>query len=272
MGFADLFRPKWKHSKATVRAQALRGLATNKHDVLVEVARHDADDSVRRVAVSLLRDPDVLSSIADGDNSEVGTLAAKRATALWAHAAMSAKDANAAKRALHHIDDGKTLANIVDGARKQSVRQAALVRLTDPKVSSDKVLAELARAATDPAIRRQMIEAISDASILRGIAVAGTPRDAAITAIETLSDVEALQAITKKATRKSLRNRAKRRLAQLVPTVPQSEPSGPTQAQHHYATQLRLLAVVESAMVGKAYDLSAEVADATQSWESLEAT
>jgi len=55
MGIADLFRPKWKHSNAAVRAAALRDLDEHDEvDKIAEMARGDADESIRRAAVRKL--------------------------------------------------------------------------------------------------------------------------------------------------------------------------------------------------------------------------
>ncbi|MEM6991977.1 MAG: hypothetical protein AAF721_15820 [Myxococcota bacterium] len=264
MGFVDLFRPKWKHSKASVRAEALRRLPADQHTVLVDAARNDRDEHVRRVAVERLEDPEALLEVARGDASKIGALAEARAVALYVERAVTARDLDVARRALDALSDPKQLARVVDRARDDGVRSLALQRVDDPRV-----LAELARDATDPAVRRQVVQAISDSTILRSLAIGPEPRDTAIAAIERLEDPEALAQVIKKTPRKNLRNRAKRRLAVVAPPPVEPEPAGPTPEQLHYAAQVKLLAVVESAMVGKAYDDPGAVADATEQWAAL---
>ncbi len=102
MGFADLFRPRWKHSDPTVRIQAVQNLdarsawevattdpdssvrkalllATDVHTLLAHAALHDADPGVREVAVRHLAEEMVHSSMfALTDHLQVGMPAAFR--------------------------------------------------------------------------------------------------------------------------------------------------------------------------------------------------
>ena len=68
MGFLDLFRPKWRHSDATVRAEAVRDLDND--DTLKRVAMDDPDPRVRRLALKKLDDPKTLLTLAERDADE----------------------------------------------------------------------------------------------------------------------------------------------------------------------------------------------------------
>ena len=61
MGLLDLFRPRWRHSDAATRLDAISRL-TNEA-VLAGIAREDIDDSVRETAVARIEDPEVLARI-----------------------------------------------------------------------------------------------------------------------------------------------------------------------------------------------------------------
>ena len=64
MGITNLFRPKYRHSDAAVRAEAVRELDSDEVDTLVVVARDDADASVRRIAIEKIDDAGRLVEIA----------------------------------------------------------------------------------------------------------------------------------------------------------------------------------------------------------------
>lgn len=266
MGLVDLFRPKWKHSKAEVRAEALRGLGAGDTEIIAGMARNDADEAVRRVAVEKLEDPELLSSIARDDTSKVGVFAGQRAARLWVDQAATASDVAQAESALARLGDPKLLATVVHRAKAAAVRTAALERLTDTKV-----LADLVREASDAGVRLEVLRRITDVATLRGIAIAGEPREAAFAAIEQLGDVEALEAVVKSARSKNLKNRAKKRLAVLVPAPP-PEPApapAPISPDVLYVEQSRLLAAVERAVTEKAFERADEIAAVGQTWARI---
>jgi len=61
MGFFDLFRPKWKHSLAGVRAEAVRIITDQ--NLLAEIAKTDLSPYVRVAAVRRLIDQALLTRI-----------------------------------------------------------------------------------------------------------------------------------------------------------------------------------------------------------------
>src|SRR6185503_17714120 len=88
MSLLDRFRqPAWKSPDPAVRVDAVRQLGHDQADVLVEVARGDAD--VRRAAVHRLSDVAVLLEIARGDADDDVRAAAGEALA---RAAMTARE------------------------------------------------------------------------------------------------------------------------------------------------------------------------------------
>src|SRR5436190_476760 len=99
MGFADLFRPKHRHSDIRVRSEHVRSLGRDDHAVLEQVARTDRDPAVRKIAIEKLDEPGVLAEIAGGDAERtLRDLAGTRAAALWSGVACS-EDADAANDA-----------------------------------------------------------------------------------------------------------------------------------------------------------------------------
>ena len=67
MGIADLFRPKWKHSDAEVRATAVQKLGPEEMEALVAIASNDDDPAVRRIAIKKIDDPEILAKLAQND-------------------------------------------------------------------------------------------------------------------------------------------------------------------------------------------------------------
>lgn len=66
MSFADLFRPKWRHSDAGKRKVAVQKTANSR--ILAEVARNDTDPSVRAAAIRKATDHAVLCDISKSDS------------------------------------------------------------------------------------------------------------------------------------------------------------------------------------------------------------
>src|SRR3990170_4495420 len=125
MGFFDLFRPKWRHSDSEVRAEAVRQLGPDDLATLTEVARHDPDARVRRIAVKKLDDPEVLGELARTDADEALRAAAddKAVEILTARAVGAGAGAIAA---LEQLSRPRDVADVAKQAAQAAVRKAAL--------------------------------------------------------------------------------------------------------------------------------------------------
>ncbi len=265
MGFVDLFRPKWKHSKAAVRIEALRALGADAMDIIVEIAQTDAEQRVRCAAIEKLVDPDVLSSIAGVDASQAGVFAGERAAALWVEAAASARSAKQAEPALSRLSDPKQIVSVLHRAEDTEVQRAALARLSDPKV-----LVDVVRDASAPELRLEALRKISDVPSLRALAVGGNPKDAAYAAIEQLEDLEALASVVMQGKNKGVRNRAKKRLEVLAPGVEEA-PAADVDTRHWHAEQLGLVEAIEGIVADGAFERAAQVAAVRDTWARLAA-
>src|SRR5580700_7581185 len=103
MGIVDLFRPKYRHSNVSVRAEAVRALTADDAAILVQVARTDRDAGVRRLAIERIDEAEVLAELAAADSERsVRDLAGERAAKLWSSAACG-DDADEAGTALAGI-------------------------------------------------------------------------------------------------------------------------------------------------------------------------
>jgi len=208
MGFVDLFRAKWKHSDAEVRAAAVRDLSPDQIDVLQGIAQNDRDAGVRRIAIKKLEDPLILNHIAQQDPDEsLRQLAAEKASALLVATATSDADTQASLDAQARIDDQRALAEVAKNAALPEVRLAALQRLSD-----DKALAEVVRNAREPQMRLETLRVITDVAVLRSVALNDERKDVCLAALERLEDREALEAVSRKAKNKTVRAQARKQL------------------------------------------------------------
>jgi hypothetical protein len=211
MGIANLFRPRYRHSDAAVRADAVRQLDSDAADLLAQIAREDGDPVVRQVAIERLSDPVLLARIAAAESEpEVARLARSRAGERWvvqAAAAAGAADAAEALAQLRQLGDERALAELARRAGASEVRRAALAQVSDPRM-----LVEVARGAADPAMRLAALERIGDTDLLRGIAVDEQRKELGLAALERIEEVAVLEVVAAKAKHKAVRARAKKLL------------------------------------------------------------
>ena len=186
MGIADLFRPKYRHSNVKVRAEAVRQLSTDGPDaaIAINIARKDAEASIRRLAIEKIEDPDVLVDIAAGENERaLRDLANERAATIWVSQAVTTEDAEDGESvvsSLAGLGDQRAIAEVASRAALTEVRDAALGQLDDPKA-----LAELARSSkTHAAARTTAIARIDDMDVLRSIAVDEKRKDIAMAMLD----------------------------------------------------------------------------------------
>lgn len=272
MGIADLFRPKYRHSNAEVRAEAVRQLGPEQTDLVVKVAREDSDPSVRRTALVKIDDPDILVELARSESDRaLGELARTRASGIWVNQAVSATDLARAKTALRGLDrlgDQRALADVASRAELLEVRDLALAELDE-----DRALADLVRGAgTHMAARTAALARIKDPDVLRSIAVDDQRKDIAMAAVERIDDPALLEAIAGKAKNKAARARARKKLTDREqPATRSAEPSGPSpEDKRRHAERVQLLATVERLSRGEEWTESArEMSQAQEAWEAL---
>lgn len=222
MGFVDLFRKKWKHSDAEVRAAAVRELAPTDVEVLEGIAQSDKDAGVRRVAIKKLEDPTILARIAREDPDEsLRQIAAEKAAGILIGAAVSDGAEEDCQLALEQITDERALAEVAKTAFHKAIRARAVERLTD-----EKALAEVARNAKEPQVRVDALHTIVDIAVLRSVALNDDRKEVCLAALERMGmlgrggtnqvdEREALDAVARKAKNKTVRAQARRQLAAL---------------------------------------------------------
>ena len=203
MSILDRFRrqPDWQHPDPAVRAAAVRRLATAEHhDLLIEVARADADPQVRRAAVRKLGEPGIVVERAQNDEDS-GVREAALDTLL---AIALGSNAPAAALAAAALDHPRHLGALARDAALAAVRADAVRRL-----SNDRALAALARSAEDPDVRREAVARVGDEAALLEIALKCEHKDAAVAAVERLADRDSILSAAARARNKAAAKRAR---------------------------------------------------------------
>jgi hypothetical protein len=203
LSILDRFRklPEWQNPDPSVRAAAVRRLAPSEHrDLLVEVARADADPQVRRAAVRKVGEPGVVVELARTDE-DPGVREAALDTLLDMGLG---SDAAVAAQAAAALDHPRHLAALARDAALAPVRMDAVRRL-----GNDRALTALARGAEDADVRREAVARVVDEAAVLEIALKSEHKDAAVAAVERLVGRESLESAAASARNKAAARRAR---------------------------------------------------------------
>jgi hypothetical protein len=263
MGFFDLFRPKWKHSNADVRAEAVKQMTADDVAVLSQIVRADKDARVRRLALKKIADPTLLGEIAETDPDEaLRADAAEKAGELLLSTAIGEGDQAASLEALGRIKNEKTLAEIVRRAALAEVRKAALDRIRD-----EKALGEVARRAPDPALRVAAVARVEEMATLREVAISDGVKEVAMAALDKIADAKTLEQIAGKAKQKSIKKAAKEKLEALREA---QKPVNGIPEHKRRAEQALLCRTVEEAAASDDWAHAEKAVEASKAaWEAL---
>ncbi|HWN69442.1 MAG TPA: DUF349 domain-containing protein [Haliangium sp.] len=285
MGLTDLFRPKYRHSDAAVRADAVRQMGADEAELVARIARDDRAPAVRRIAMDRIEDPAVLADIAAREpDPALRDHARARAAGLWAARALAAERPGSVEDALAglgRIGDQRALADVAARAADATVREVALGKLTEARA-----LADLARNGNaHPGTRLAALGRIDDVEILRAIAVDEHHKEVALAALERLDDPETLEQLATKSKNKAVRVRARKRLSDQA--TPAASSAGPDRGaapqegaregasaedKRRHAERVQLLQRVETLAGGNAWvQAAAEMAEIEKQWAELSA-
>jgi len=214
-------RPEWQHADPAVRAEAVLRLKAADHELVLALAREDADARVRRAAVKRLSEVAALADIAGAD-ADLGVR--EEAAGQLVHAAIHEPDEALARAAVLALREARHLASVAKAAAHAAVREAAIHTLGDPRS-----LAGVVREAADPRARLVALGRIEDAATLLGLAQNLEHKALAVAAVDRLSDPDALKAVAAKARVPAASRRARARIETgepaMAPAVPRAVPT-----------------------------------------------
>lgn len=232
MGFLDLFRPKWKHSDPNVRLEAIKDLSAD-DDLprLVQVARHDRDVRVRRIAIKKIDDPDLLLEVAQAEPDEdlrrdALDKASDRmlAGALQADAAAEAAEAIGRIKTGEAARDERTLTEIVVRARLSEARHLAFDRLHEPRS-----FAEIIRRGSDADLRGAAVDKLGNEELLADLLMANLakelPKEVSLRALAKIRARDLLAEIAQRGRSKALRALAREKLGLTVVSDDKAPPA-----------------------------------------------
>lgn len=210
MGLLDLFRPRWKHSDPSVRAEAIKDFSPDDLPRLAQVARHDSDPRIRRIALKKIADPDLLGEVAKNDPDEgLRRDAAEKAIELLQVVALSGEDEARSIAAVARLTTPRSLVDVACKAALSGARKAAFERLSD-----DRSFAEVARRGGDPELRLRAVDRLSSPESLRDLLLADPNKEIASRALGRIAkdQRELLTEVAQRAKSKTLRSAARERL------------------------------------------------------------
>lgn len=159
--FAKFFKPRWQHSKATVRVQAINRLSPEKAEhleVLSQLARQDQSAEVRQAAVERLVLPELLTEILEKDadpgirrsaaqrlcklilddecpaSQRISCVSRLRDDNILAHIALNCEDRSIQMEAVANIEDQHCLTTLTINGSTSQLRQRAAEKLELPEL------------------------------------------------------------------------------------------------------------------------------------------
>ncbi len=274
MSFADFFRPRYRHSDPTIRAEAIEDLDVGDVSILKSVVLNDKDDSIRRLAIDRIKDPQTLSEVASSiSEPKLKARAQKRAAKLWVGRAVKSKDDGAfavAIGALESLGDKNAIGQVVAKVEQQDKWKRALSKIDD-----ERALAELVRSVANKEKRQACLTAIRSESTLRTVALEAKYKDSGISAVERIESQKDLELLIAKASHKAVKNAAKRKLNQLQGGSPKAvaavaEPQVADEYRRTSAVQSQLTLQMEKFAAGNEWvDSKERVETLSQEWSNL---
>jgi hypothetical protein len=278
MGLLDLFRPRWKHSNPSVRAEAIKELspeAPSDLSRLTQVARHDSDARVRRIALKKINDPDLLGELAQHDPDEsLRRDAAEKASDLLLSAALSSEDEQRSLSAVRRLSSQRMLVEVINRAATESVRLFAFEQLLATR-DADRHLIEVARRSPDSSLRVQALSRISTPDALRDLLLLDVTKDLALRALARLEQRDLLMEVAQQARSKAVRSAARERLGMGVvaqdPAAAKSASAPPTDPLNLRREQLcqRLEIAAKSSDPADFADAEEHLLKVRSDWQAL---
>jgi DNA-binding transcriptional LysR family regulator len=182
----------------------LEELPLDEQDVLVSIARGDADPAVRLAAVRKVLDPVVLADIARSDADAGVREGASDVLVDVARGAYEGIQEAESMAALAGLSDPKHLMAVAKTAALETLSRAALARLDDVKA-----IGSVARRSTHASTRMEALGRIADDSELASIALRSDFKDVAVAAVERMTDRVEIEAVAARTKNKAAQRRAR---------------------------------------------------------------
>ena len=176
MGLLDLIKPKWQHSNAEVRLEAVRSLDYEQDlETINAVIREDDDPDVRHAAILRLREPDAIAALLAKVDAPLTRAALRQHRNQLLFEAIIGPEEAGGLELLDELEDSALLARIAVEAASPQVRCGAVERISDPallcevienncgkapalialdKITDEEFLARLAASASSKTARR----------------------------------------------------------------------------------------------------------------------
>src|SRR5262245_17707917 len=270
MALLDRFRPArplWEHEDPAVRAEAVRGLHAGDAELAATIYKNDADPAVRRAALRKLEDIALLIEVA---RSEADGSLREEAAAILMRLATESVDEATALQAAETVADTRHLATLARTARSASARELALGRLAD-----EKSLAVVAKTAEDAKIRLSALERVQDPEARADVALKSEHKDVAVAALQGVGDRAKLLEIAEHARAKAAARRARALLDALAAPEPAAAPAEAPAPERDEAPEARAQReerehAIDSrrVLIERASDVS-RLDEAAAAWERL---
>ena len=235
--------PAWQNEDPSIRTAAVRDLDSESQDLLVEIAKHDEDSTVRQQAVARIQDMAVLAAIAV-DDSDASVRA--EASGVVRELVIAAEDPSVAEPALASLSEERDLVAVARSARHSAISRTALLRLHHARA-----LGAVARRADHIEIAMEALARLEDPAELEAVALKSDNRRIAVAAFERLSaqspSRSMLEGIARRSKQKTVARRARTALVELdeAAKVPNND------AAERICERLETLATADDFQLGR---------------------
>lgn len=260
----------WQSEDPSVRLDAVRRLPDDDEadDVLLDVARGDADPRVRRAAIERMTDLSGLVSLLQA--ADVDTDTRRAAMDGVREVVVETTDVEAVGDALNALTDERDLAAIARSAETEAVGLAALER-----VVSDKALSAVARKARHMVVALEAVRRLNDRPELLAVAIKADDKATALAAYERLTDDDLVDAATlneiaRRAKHKGVARRVREALEALEAQVGGKVPSSVVADQSDAAQSLCATVEQLAASVAALGDGQRALDATVEAWARLE--
>ena len=215
MSLLNKFRaqPQWQSDDPLVRVAAVRDLSKEdgSQELLLDIARQDADPLVRLEAISWIDDLDALVSVVRADDDvSVRTFALE----ILRDLVVEAEDEAVGARGLQELSGDRDLVVVAESARLTTVSRAALARLDDQRA-----IGAVARRAAVSEVAKEALARLEDLQELEAVATKTADKAVGVMAFERLTEGEVgrdlLEQLSKRAKQKAVQRRARAALRAL---------------------------------------------------------